>query len=413
MSGVLLAVEIGLFLFMMAGTHGLIVPLKRPTSTDFVSFYAAGSLADAGTPQLAYDRGAHYTAEQQATQPGIVYNFFYYPPVSLLLCAALARLPYLAAFVVFEALTLVFYVAVIRRILRERGWAVVIPILAFPPVLWTLGFGQNGLLTAATLGTATLLVDRRPLAAGLAFGVLCGKPHFAVLVPVALAAGRRWRVLCASLVFAGALGLLSAALFGLRTWQDFFRVAAGAGDVYASGRIAFGGFVTPFGAAMLLGAAPATAAIVQACVTAAATGFVAFVWGRDLPLPVRAASLVSATLVAVPVALFYDLTLAGVAGAWLLRADGKYRLPEWGKATLAALYVLCVNPRGIAGAWHVPIGSVVALALAALSAVVALRGAVPPRGDAGPAAARFRSRLVSFPRRAAPVLLQPGRAQTG
>jgi hypothetical protein len=90
----------------VAGTYGLIVPLAGPTSTDFVSFYAAGALADAGTPELAYDQAAHDLAEQRAAAPSIEYRFFYYPPVFLLLCAALARLPYLAAFVVFEAATL-------------------------------------------------------------------------------------------------------------------------------------------------------------------------------------------------------------------------------------------------------------------------------------------------------------------
>jgi hypothetical protein len=35
---VLLAVETAVLLFVVAGTHGLIVPLAGPTSTDFVSF---------------------------------------------------------------------------------------------------------------------------------------------------------------------------------------------------------------------------------------------------------------------------------------------------------------------------------------------------------------------------------------
>jgi alpha-1,2-mannosyltransferase len=63
--GILLAVEIGLFLFLAAGTYDLIVPLPKPTTTDFVSFYAAGALADAGTPELAYNRDAHFAAEER------------------------------------------------------------------------------------------------------------------------------------------------------------------------------------------------------------------------------------------------------------------------------------------------------------------------------------------------------------
>ena len=117
--GTLLAIEIGVFLFLVAGTHGLIVPLSQPTSTDFVSFYAAGSLADAGKPELAYDHAEHYAAEERATAVGVEYRFFYYPPVFLLLCAALARLPYMVAFLVFEAATLALYLIVARGIAED------------------------------------------------------------------------------------------------------------------------------------------------------------------------------------------------------------------------------------------------------------------------------------------------------
>ncbi|MGI4952831.1 MAG: hypothetical protein ACRYGM_13605, partial [Janthinobacterium lividum] len=46
------------------------VPGAAPISIDFVSFYAAGALANAGTPALAYDQAAHRLAEAAATAPG-------------------------------------------------------------------------------------------------------------------------------------------------------------------------------------------------------------------------------------------------------------------------------------------------------------------------------------------------------
>jgi hypothetical protein len=72
---ILLAIEVSGFLFLVAGTHGLIVPLSAPTSTDFVSFYAAGSLVNAGTPELVYDQVAHNAAEERATAAGVEYRF--------------------------------------------------------------------------------------------------------------------------------------------------------------------------------------------------------------------------------------------------------------------------------------------------------------------------------------------------
>lgn len=372
--GILLAVEIAVFVFVAAGTWGMIVPLDKPVTTDFVSFYAAGSLADAGTPQLAYDHDAHYAAEQRATAPGIDYNFFYYPPVYLLICAPLARLPYLVAFVVFEAATLVLYLLVARAILAESGGAVLIPLLALPPVFWTIGLGQNAFLTAALFGAGTLLIDRRPIGAGLLFGALCYKPHFALLVPVALAAGGHWRAFGAFVASAAALSLLSLIVFGWPTWQLFLIAAAAAHAVYESGIVAFGGMVTPFGAAKLMGGTAAVAYATQAIATAIAASFVAFVWHQRPPLPMRAAALASATLVAVPLAIVYDLMLAGIAGLWLLRAEGAWRLPDWGRLALAVLVVLTVDPRGMAEHWHLPVGPFVTCGLFSLTAAVALQG---------------------------------------
>jgi len=362
-SAILLAIEIGCFLFLVAGTHGLIVPLDTPTSTDFVSFYAAGSLTDAGRPELAYDQAAHQAAEERATAPGVEYRFFYYPPVFLLLCALLARLPYLVAFVVFEAATLAAYLIVMRRILDERSSASLVPVLAFPALFWTLGLGQNAFLTASLFGAGTLCIDRRPIMAGLLFGALCYKPHFALLVPVALAAGGHWRAFAAAFASAAALCLFSLMLFGWATWSDFFSAAAASHATYESGRIAYGGLVSPFGAVLLLGGTSAMAYTLQAGATLSASLLVGFVWRAGFALPIRAAMLASATLVAIPVILIYDFTLAGVAAAWLVRAREGDELPSWEKAALAGSMLLLLNPRGLAEVSHIPIAPLLALAL--------------------------------------------------
>jgi hypothetical protein len=367
---ILLAVETAVFLFIIAGTHGLIVPLAGPTSTDFVSFYAAGALADSGNPELAYDQVAHDSAEQRATAAGVEYRFFYYPPVFLLLCAALACLPYLAAFLVFEAATLALCLIVMREILAERDWSAIVPVLAFPAALWTLGLGQNSFLTAALFGAGTLGIDRRPILAGICLGALCYKPHFALLVPVALLAGSHWRALGAFLGSAAALCGLSLIVFGWETWQGYLAAAAGSHATYASGRINFGGLITPFGGVMLAGGTPNAAYMAQAAATLGAALLVAFVWRRGLPLPIRAATLAVATLVAVPVALIYDFMLAAIAAAWLVRDPAGLNGRE--RVALAALFVLSMTPPGLAEAWHIPAGPIAALALLVLIAARAL-----------------------------------------
>jgi glycosyl transferase family 87 len=380
--GLLLAFELALFLFIVAGTHGWIVPLDQPTSTDFASFYAAGSLADAGTPELAYNQVDHYAAEERATAVGIVYKYFYYPPVFLLLCAAFARLPYMAAFLLFEAATLFIYLLVGRAIIGERGWAAVVPFLAFPAVFWTIGLGQNAFLTAALFGTATLLVDSRPVIAGLLFGAVCYKPHFGLLIPVALAAGGRWRAFGAAGASVAALFLCSLLLFGWKTWHDFLAAAAASHATYESGRILFAGFISPWGAVLQLGGAAPLAYAVQTAATLSAAVLVGLVWRRNLPLPVRAAALTSATLIAIPVVLIYDLMLAAIAVSWLVRAGRETGMAAAEKVALAAvlfslgvgLFLLVFNAQNLVQGWQLPIAP---LAVLGLFAIVAKRALCP------------------------------------
>jgi alpha-1,2-mannosyltransferase len=362
LAALLFAFQLAGLLFIVAGTHGLITPLDHPVTTDFVSFYAAGALADAGTPQLAYDQAAHRAAEEAATAPGVEYRFFNYPPVFLLLCAALAHLPYLAAFLLFEAATLGLFLAVACRIADDCSPTAIVVLLAFPMLYWTLGLGQNAFLTAGLFGAATLLIERRPLAAGLLFGAISYKPHFGLLIPVALAAGGHWRAFGAATASVAALVLVSVALFGIDTWHGFVSAITASPQTYQSGRIVFDGFVSPFGAVRLLGGSPPLAYGVQAVAALIAAGAVFVAWRRGLSLPVRAAILASGTLVAVPVALLYELMLGAIAGAWLVRAD-----PAANKVPLALLLVALLPARSLSEALQIPIFPVIAVALFAIT----------------------------------------------
>jgi hypothetical protein len=368
LAGLLLGAQLLLFGFAIAGTYGLLGRLDAPVTTDFVSFYAAGRLADAGTPRLAYDQAAHQAAEEAATAPGVEYRFFNYPPVFLILCAVLAYLPYLAAFLLFEAVTLALFLAVACRIVGDRSPTTLLVLLAFPMVFWTAGLGQNSFLTAGLFGAATLLIDRRPLIAGLLFGALCYKPHFGLLLPVALAAGGYWRAFAGAAVSVAALALVSVLLFGIDTWRDFIATAAGSSAMYQSGRVLFAGFISSFGGVRLVGGGIDLAYIVQAAASLTAAVAVFVGWHRRLSLPVRAAVLVSATLVAVPLALLYDFMLGAIAGAWLVRAD-----PETHKVPLSLMFAILVSARTISEAWHIPLYPIVAIALFALAVRLAWR----------------------------------------
>ena len=391
----LLLLQLAMFLFIAAGTQGWIVKLKGPTTTDFVSFYAAGALADAGMPALAYDHAAHLAAEERVVGPGIEYQFFNYPPVYLLPFAALAALPYLAAFLLFEIGTLALYLLVAARILGERSLTAFAVLIGFPMVFWNFGLGQNGFLTAALFGAATLCIDRRPAVAGLLFGALCYKPQFALLVPLALAAAGRWRAIAAAAGSAGALVLLSLLLYGSDTWQAWLTAAGASPAIYQSGRILFAGMANLFGAALLLGAGPGLAYGLQAAASLVAAVVVVIVWRRGLSLPTRAAVLAAGAVVAAPLALLYDLLLGVVAACWLARDRDAAAAPAWQPIVLAAIYLLLLDGRGTAAQFHLPIFPLAALGVFVIAAARAWREIAQRRAPAEPQRSSSSSGLLA------------------
>ncbi len=370
-SRVLLALELAGFLFLAAFSYGLIAKLPGPVTTSFVSFYAAGALADAGTPALAYDTAAQQRAEDAARTPGIGHPLFTYPPVFLLVCAALARLPYLAAFIGFQAAPLAALALALRRILRvgERGgadWNTLLPFLAFPALWANLALGQNACLSAALFAWGLLLLPARPLLAGLLLGTLCYKPHFGLLLPVALIAGRRWRAVGGAALSVGGCVALSVLAFGIAPWTAYLAALPGMPALYQSGRIAFAAMVSPAGAVLLLRLSPAAADAVQAASALAAAAIVAWVWGRRNPPALCAATLLAATLLTAPVLLFYDLVLAALAIAFLVR---HVRVAGWlpyARPALGAVVALSALAPAVAVIWKLPLGPLPALLLLAL-----------------------------------------------
>lgn len=353
---VLLVLEIAFVLFIAAWQNGVFFPVENPHSADYVSFHAAGQLVWAGQPALAYDQTAHLAVQRAtATMTDASYQYFFYPPVFLLLCAPLALLPYHLSCTLFLGGTLGLFLFAIHRILRPEGWRWLIPVLAFPPVFWNIGVGQNAFLTAALFAGFTLTLDRRPASAGAMLGLLCYKPHYGLLAPFALVSGQRWKAfLAAAAVVIGLTGL-SVALFGVETWRAYLTAAAGSSKVYESGRIDLAGMITMFGAARLIGVPPAAAWTLQAVSAATMVVLVFMVWRKTDQTNMRPAILLIATLLAVPLSLLYDQLLLLVAIAWLLRDARETGFLPWERLILVAVWLLSLLTWPVGTSWHIPL----------------------------------------------------------
>src|SRR3984957_13263724 len=236
----ILGVSCVALVYLLATANGMVDLQGRPLGTDFSSFYAAGTHVLDGHPDAPYDLARQHAREQAIFGAATPFYGWLYPPFFLFIAAALALLPYGAALATWQAITLGLYLLATRAILELsfrgprsgspesitadiRGSApdtalrvrwLWIPdsrfaasgmtydwlllALAFPAVLVNLGHGQNGFLTAALLGGALAVLDRRPLGAGILFGLVAYKPQFGLMIPLVLAATGRWRSFAAA-----------------------------------------------------------------------------------------------------------------------------------------------------------------------------------------------------------------------
>jgi hypothetical protein len=262
----LLVAYVAAIVVLLATARGIVDTAGRPIGTDFANVYAAGKLALAGEPAQAYDWPAHHEMQKRISgRADIGYYGWHYPPAFLIIAAALAALPYLGALFVYQAATLVAYLAVVRRIAgRPEAWLMA---LAFPAVFVNVTHGHNGFITAALLGGALLLLDRRPLLAGALLGCLAYKPQLGLLVPLVLVATGRWRVIAATAATVLAIAVLTWALFGADVFVAFWHSLPMTQRVILEGAPGFHKIQSIYAALRQLGAPAAFANGVQMTAT--------------------------------------------------------------------------------------------------------------------------------------------------
>src|SRR3546814_17461794 len=78
---------------------------------------------------------------------------------------------------------------------------------------------RSGLLVGALALAGCRLLDDRPRAAGILFGLMTIKPHLGILIALVLLVQRRWTAIIYAALTFGALFLVSSALFGFNTWS--------------------------------------------------------------------------------------------------------------------------------------------------------------------------------------------------
>jgi len=319
--------------------EGLSNGLGRPFGDDFVNYWSGAFLAFQGRVAEVYDFAAFHAFEQSVTAQSIQYYHYSYPPVLPLLTLPLAFIPYVPAlFVWLGATWYAFY-----RALRATGHAGALLLsLAVPALFINAVGGQNGAMTAALLGGGLLLVDRRPVVAGILFGMMIYKPHLAVMLPVALLAGRRWLVVFVTGATAALLVVTSVAIYGVDAWLRYrYSIDVLRAVVLEDGTGVSHRMVSIFVFARHFGAGAAMSYAWQAVGALVAAVFIARAWWRDQPAHIRNAVLLVGTCLATPYLQDYDLVFGAFVVVWLQMAEMDSKVPlRWIRIAMAMILLL-------------------------------------------------------------------------
>jgi len=347
----------------IAASDGLIDRNSKPIGTDFSNVYAAGTLIWQGRPAEAYEP-ARQRAAEKAVFGGREVPFYgwLYPPFFFAIAVLVAAVPYAWGLAIWLAASFAAYLAAMRAILPRPETLLIAA--AFPAVFINIGHGQNGFLTAALLGGALHWLDRRPWLAGVLIGLLAYKPQFGVLIPVALLAGGRWNTIGAAAATVAALVAVSFVTLGGGVWHAFVdSMTFTQTVVLEQGGIGWEKIQSAFSAVRMWGAGVHSAYAIQIALALMLAASLAWLWQSNAVFELKASALATASLLATPYVLDYDLVVLAVAIVFFVRHGMNRGFHDYEISLLAAAWIVPLLSRAVAGVTGVPLGLLVLLAL--------------------------------------------------
>jgi alpha-1,2-mannosyltransferase len=327
---------------------------------DFSQVWVAGTSALAGRTTEPWETPVHLKRQREVFGPRAELYGWHYPPIFLGVAALLATLPYVVAYFVWIISTSALFLWGLWRLLPRPE--ILITGAAAPLFMLNIGYGQNAALTAGLMSTGLSYLTQRPWIAGFCFGLLAYKPHLAIVVPIALAAGGYWRALVGAVVTASALALGSWLAFGTVTWLAFFNSLAGTEDLILQQAISKRELnMSGFGAVRLLDGSMQLAYAVQSVLTVSVIAALALCWRRNAPEQLKWALLLAAVPLTSPYVPEYDLLVliaaAAAIAAWVVSRGVEAR----DFMIMGPAYIGLLAPKVAAQQTGLPIGFAMAL----------------------------------------------------
>ncbi len=350
--------------FLLATSDGLNDYQGRPLGTDFSNVYAAGTYVLDGQPGTPFDPPSQHAREQMIFGKATPFYGWHYPPFFLFVAAALALMPYALSLAVWQAATMLLYLGMLFAIMRgatshaiARDPLWLLAAVAFPAVFVNIGHGHNGFLTAALLGTALLVLQRRPVVAGILFGLLAYKPQFGVIIPLVLAVTGRWRAFGSATATVLALALVTTLAFGPDVWRHFAASMPFTREVVLEqGGTGWHKIQSVFSLVRMWGGGVPLAYALQAAVMAALAAALAWLWRSEASYRLKAAALPLAAILATPYSLDYDLVVLAPSIAFMAAEGFERGFRTWEKSALTLLWLMPMIARTLAEQIFLPLG---------------------------------------------------------
>jgi len=357
-SGVLIGLVYHAYLWQI-GDNGLSALFDRLPYWDFTNLWAGSRMALDGDPATLFDADRYRSALREMLSPDLPNQEWSYPPSMLLVGTPLAVLPIGLAYLVWTFGTIVLLHCAIRPL--RLPMPIHVAAVFSPAVAINAFFGQNGAFTAALLIGGLLAAPKRPILAGILFGLLTVKPQLGILVPFCLLASRNWRAIASATVTTVMLVLLTGLAFGFGTWTLFFSETRPLMTAIMEAPFPMpyhANALTVFIMARSLGAGIEASYIAQAVATVAAIASAAWLWLPSTAIDPRRRSLLTATLAiaATPYGYTYDTIPMCVAVAYLFAVAKDPRLVALSLAWLFPLVAHLLPLAGIGVGVLVPIG---------------------------------------------------------
>ena len=292
-SQILLAVYAGSLIYFFAFGDG-VMPSGAAVGSDYSVFRAASVLILEGRPAAPYHMETLLDTMRSMLAESRFSVMWNYPPFFHFAIFWLALLPYVPAYMIWCVLTFLPLAFLMWRMAprSETLWL----LAAFPGTFTNLAYGQNGFLSAAFLGGGLCLVARRPVVAGILFGLLTFKPHLGILIPLGLICARQWTAFLSAAATTVIVSAASLAIFGMEPWTAFLNNLTSAAGFMSEGLFPLKKMPGLYATLVLLNVDKTLSIAAHGILAALVIPPVAWVWWKRGATPAGAALLVTGTL---------------------------------------------------------------------------------------------------------------------